>query len=252
MIQSGVEVAWYVYGVVPADASFNPAAEGVASTRVEVVTEGGLAAIVGRVDLDEFGEEALRRNLEDRAWLEQTVSAHDGVLSGAVGMTPLVPLRFGTVFRDETRVRELLGAREAEFTAALERLRGCVELGVKVFLLDEERSEEAKPTSGRDYLLQKQRARDATSAALSKALDRVRDLHEYLASIADGARANSPQPPELSGRREPMLLNAAYLVRTEEQPEFVAAAEDHDDPGLEIVVTGPWPAYNFVEAEEAE
>ncbi|MFL6066802.1 MAG: GvpL/GvpF family gas vesicle protein [Gaiellaceae bacterium] len=48
-----------------------------------------------------------------------------------------------------------------------------------------------------------------------------------------------------------MLLNAAYLVSTDEQPEFVAAADDPGDERLEVVVTGPWPAYNFVQPEEA-
>ena len=86
----------------------------------------------------------------------------------------------------------------------------------------------------------------------AEALDKVRALHERLAMLSDGARANAPQPPELSGRREPMLLNAAYLVRNDQQPEFVAAADDHADGGLEVVVTGPWPPYNFVATEEAE
>ena len=48
-----------------------------------------------------------------------------------------------------------------------------------------------------------------------------------------------------------MLLNAAYLVHVDEQPEFVAAADDHGDGRLEVVVTGPWPAYNFVEPERS-
>jgi Gas vesicle synthesis protein GvpL/GvpF len=243
VIESAVEVAWYVYGVVPADAELDG---------VEVVSEHGLSAIVGHVDLAEFGEEPLRRNLENRDWLEQAVAAHDGVLSRVVGAAPLVPFRFGAVFRDEAGVREMLVEREIEFRDALERLRGHVELGVKVFLVDAAPGEEAKPASGREYLLQKQRARDAAAVVQTEALDQVRALHEQLASLADGARTNAPQPPELSGRHEPMLLNAAYLVRADEQPEFIAAADDHGDERLEVVVTGPWPAYNFVEREDAE
>lgn len=238
-----MDVAWYVYGVVPADDGLDG---------VELVSEHGLAAIVRRVDLAEFGEGPLRRNLENRAWLEQAVASHDGVLSSVLGATPLVPLRFGAVFRDEAGVREMLHEREGEFRSALERLRGHVELGVKVFLVDASPREDAKPATGREYLLQKQRARDAAATVQTEAFERVLALHEHLASLADGARVNAPQPPELSGRREPMLLNAAYLVRTDEQPEFTAAADDHGDGRLEVVVTGPWPAYNFVEPEEAE
>jgi hypothetical protein len=236
------DTALYVYGVVPADAEL---------AALDLVPEGELAALVARVDLDEYGEEPLRRNLEDRAWLERAVAVHDGVLSRAVGATPLVPLRFGAVFRDEGGVREMLRDRRAELREALDRLSGRVELGVKVFLVAEPQADESQPASGREYLLQKQRARDAAATAQADALDRVRALHEQLASFADDSRVNAPQAPELSGRREPMLLNAAYLVPTEQQPEFTAAADDHGDERLEVVVTGPWPPYNFVEPEGA-
>jgi hypothetical protein len=242
VISSGVAAAWYVYGIAPADAALDG---------LEVVSEHGLAAIVGRVDLAEFGQEALRRNLENRAWLEQAVASHDDVLSRVVGAASLVPFRFGTVFHDEAGVREMLREREAELRRALDRLRGHVELGVKVFLVDTAQGEETKPATGREYLLQKQRARDAASTVQAEAFEHVRALHEHLASLADGARVNPPQPSELSGRQEPMLLNGAYLVRSDEQPEFVAAAEDHADGRVEVVVTGPWPAYNFVEPEDA-
>ena len=48
-----------------------------------------------------------------------------------------------------------------------------------------------------------------------------------------------------------MLLNGAYLVRVETQPELAAAVDEHRDEHLELVVTGPWPPYNFVEPEDA-
>ena len=51
-----------------------------------------------------FDEEALRRNLEVPAWLEEKARAHDRVLGGAVGTAPLVPLRFGTVMATKDAV----------------------------------------------------------------------------------------------------------------------------------------------------
>ena len=242
MIASSTETAWYVYGVVPAEAD----------VAAELVRCGELAALVRRVDLAEFGDEPLRRNLEDRDWLERAVCVHDDALAQAVGRVPLVPFRFGTVYTSEDGVREMLSEREGQLTDALERLRGCVELGVKVFLRDKQDGDEAEPASGREYLLRKQRARETAATAQADALESVRPLHERLLTLADDARVNRPQPPELSGRREPMLLNAAYLVRTDQQPEFTAAAEDGADGNVEVVVTGPWPPYNFIEPADAE
>lgn len=201
---------------------------------------------MGRVRLDEFGEEPLRRNLEDRAWLERAASTHDAVLASAIGTAPLVPFRFGTVYRSEDGVRTMLHEREAELLDTLQRLRGHVELGVKAFLLDAPSGD--APSSGREYLLSKRRAQDAHT----EAIDALQALHAQLASLADDTRVNRPQPPELSGRREPMLLNAAYLVRDERRAEFSAAAADYGHDRVEIVVTGPWPAYNFAEDQGAE
>ncbi len=252
MIASDTDTAWYVYGVVPADvdpASF-AAAEGVGAEAVELVSAGPLAAIVGRVPLDEFGEEPLRRNLERRDWLEDTASAHDRVLAGALGVTPLVPLRFGTVYRSEDGVRGMLDNRAAELTDAIERLRGRVELGVKAFLVEPEHGEGAPPSSGREYLLRKQEARATARSAQTDALESLRALHGHLESLADDARVNPPQPSELTGRGEAMLLNGAYLVAVERQLEFADAVDEHGNDRLELVLTGPWPPYNFVEREE--
>lgn len=46
-------------------------ASGVAGEQVRTVQEGGLTAVVGTVPLDDFGEAALARNLEDLDWLER-------------------------------------------------------------------------------------------------------------------------------------------------------------------------------------
>jgi hypothetical protein len=73
--------------------------------------------------------------------------------------------------------------------------------------------------------------------------------------MSDDARANPPQPLELSGRRETMLLNGAYLVPVESQGRFAEAFEalrqEVGRDGIELVLTGPWPPYNFVDRSDA-
>jgi hypothetical protein len=259
MTATSVATAWYVYGVVPArvDPALFAATPGVDVGRVALVTSGGLAAIVSAVSLDDFDEEALRRNLEVPAWLEEKARAHDRVLGGAVGTAPLVPLRFGTVYRDEAGVRRMLEERRDELVSSLERLQGRIELGVKAFLEEAEasRDDSGSASTGREYLLRKQQARRSAADTGAIVRERTQLVHERLASISDDARANPPQPPELSGRRETMLLNAAYLVPVEGQAGFAKAfealREEVGGHGIELVLTGPWPPYNFVEHGDA-
>jgi len=257
-VTSDDEAGWYVYGVVPADAPAGlfAAAQGIDEAPVELVAEGDVAAIVNRVPLREFGEEPLRRNLEVPEWLEAKVRAHDRVLSQAVRQTALVPLRFGTVYRSEDGVRAMLRARADELRGGIERLQDRLEFGVKAFLHERATTETAAPATGRDYLLQKQRERDASALADVTVRASARAVHERLAGVADDARVNPPQPPELSGRLDPMLLNGAYLVPIEREPAFVAAVDDlgtaYAGEGIELELTGPWPPYNFVEDEAVE
>ena len=272
VVETGTGV--YVYGVVVADdaaaavaevgAAVDPA-HGVASVR-----EGEIAALVSEVSLEEFGEASLRGRLQDPAWLEAKVRAHEEVLERALVCTAIVPFRFGTIFRREDDVRRFLVDRGSEVAQVLERVRGKVEIGVKAFVdreLLERRLAETSPdvhelegqrrtaTGGREYLLRRRLER-----ALGEEVERFRDecaraSHERLAAAADDARVSELQPSELSGRAEEMLLNGAYLVHAGDDGLEAAVAElgvRYRDLGVSYDLTGPWPAYNFVPRELGE
>ena len=260
----GSASGWYVYGVVPtreASGDLFAGTDGVhADAAVELVADDELAAIASAVPLNEFGDAAIEQNLRDSAWLEQKVRAHEAVLEAALGRTPLVPFRFGTIFSSRAHVEEML-RENRDLTATLNRLRGSFELGVKGFLdprrfearAREEDAEDA-PTSGRAYLLRKQRDRRLTEARESFKATRARESHERLSAAAQEARLNALQRPEVTGREAEMFLNGAYLVHPESEPGFrgtLAELESIYGPhGVEYELTGPWPPYNFVEAEQ--
>jgi hypothetical protein len=67
--------------------------------------------------------------------------------------------------------------------------------------------------------------------------------------VAD-ALTSPPQRPEVSGHPGQMLLNGVYLVEDDQLATFQALVdelqEQYEDDGLELLPTGPWPAYNFV------
>jgi Gas vesicle synthesis protein GvpL/GvpF len=245
--------AWYVYGVVPAGAS--PGRTGVASRPVGVLAEGDVAALVSVVPVEEFAEEQLRANLNDRPWLERTAREHEDVLDRALADTAVVPFRLCTIYESPERVRELLARRGAALTELLRRLEGRVELGVKAYFDAAGSGAEAEPQSGREYLLRRQREREAAEEAGRFKAETARTSHERLAAVAEEARANPPQPPELSGRADEMLLNGAYLVRREDGRlrEAVAELESLYGPrGVTYELTGPWPPYNFVPRDLVE
>jgi hypothetical protein len=239
VIETTPAVGWYVFGIVPSDA-----APPVGTSLVE---DGPFAAVAAEVSLAEFGEDVLPERLNDRAWLEEKVRVHEAVLQSFVGVVPVVPLRFGAIYHDLDDVRRLLAERAEHFAVVLERVRGRVELGVKAWL-DPTRVARPAAATGREYL---QRRRDELSSARDAA-SLAAAAHERLAALAEGAVLNRPQPRELTGRDEQMLLNAAYLVPEpgdELAREVARVGEETAAAGLTFELTGPWPPYNFAETE---
>src|ERR671927_1333643 len=118
--------AWYVYGVVPADtpAELLAGVQGVTET-IGIVSDGQLGAIVSEVPLAQFDDEPLAANLHDPAWLELHVRRHDSVLATVARAVPVVPFRFGTIYRSERQVREMLGEHPG-LRDALETVRGRI------------------------------------------------------------------------------------------------------------------------------
>ena len=263
---AAVGSGWYVYGVVPAAQVPGDAfaeARGVSPAGgVVLVADEELAAIASDVPLAEFGEAAIAENLHDPAWLEEKVRAHEAVLEAALERGPLVPFRFGTIYRSDEQVRQML-RENSRLGTTLERLRGTFELGVKAFFDEDafDRSHDDDSTSGdaeggRAYLLRKQRERRLADERSAFAADCAGDSHERLAAAAEEGRANPPQRPEVTGGSAgAMILNGAYLVRAERREAFKDAVteleSDYGPRGVSYELTGPWPAYNFVTEPES-
>ncbi len=110
---------------------------GVGGDPPRLVPHHGLVAVVSHVPEADFAEEPLRAHLEDLDWLTAVARAHQGVIDALTTVTTPLPLRLGTVFRDDSGVRSMIEAREENFLRRLDRLEGRVEWGVKVFLESE-------------------------------------------------------------------------------------------------------------------
>ena len=232
---------------------------------VERVEARGLAALVSRVPLADFGAGPLRDNLNDLDWLERVARAHEAVLERVLAETTIVPLRLCTIYESEDGVREMLEREHDSLARALDTLAGRQEWGVKV-LADEERlTEEARSrsaeaaaleeeldarTGGGAYMLRRRLERHVRDAADALASELAEQVHAQLQDWASDAVALAPQNPELSGHEGRMLMNGAYLVETERVDGLRALVSDleerHRPLGVRIELTGPWPPYNFL------
>lgn len=254
------EQVLHAYGVVPGGA-LRPSERGIADTSVELLPLGELAVVVGRLPADEYGEEIWARHGEDPRWLQPVAVGHHRVLQELVERGDVLPLRLPGMYADEQALRRAVDGSTEMLAGALARVAGHAEwsghvfgaaAGAAVGGTGDHGAE--RPRSGRDYLERKARSSSARRHAQERRRELLARVHETLREAAADAVVNDPQDPALSGREEPMLLNAAYLVQRAEEERFFAAAErvarelGDDGAGLTLEVRGPWPAYNFTDA----
>jgi Gas vesicle synthesis protein GvpL/GvpF len=231
---------------------------GVGGGKLHLVAEGGLTAVAETVSLAEFGETALRRNLEDLSWLESTARAHHRVIDALANQVQLVPLRLATVYREDSNVQAMLAEHGPQLRAALRRTASRAEWGVKAFA-DEAAVAPAKaapagrrqaaPESGAAYLRRRRDELAASQQGRQEAMARAQQVHAALARIAADARLHPPQSPELTGSKSAMILNAAYLIDDQRAAAFRQAVDDlRNRLPLRLELTGPWPPYSFADA----
>ncbi|MGH3942466.1 MAG: GvpL/GvpF family gas vesicle protein [Pseudonocardiaceae bacterium] len=245
----------YVYGVVRGlDPAVVAGLAGVAGNPVRVVVHGALSALVSPVDLAEFDESGLRRNFEDISWLEATAREHHAVLAAAALDAPVVPLRLATIYRSTDGVRALLAERGAIFDAALRRVQGRTEWGLKAYLDPGQRSapsveQPAADSPGTAYL-HRRRAQLRSSEELRQAAEHGAEvIHRAVSAAAEAVRRYPPQDRKLSGHSSEMVLNAAYLLSGTDRAPLEEALHQAGSWPLQVEWTGPWVPYSFVELE---
>jgi hypothetical protein len=215
----------YLYAVT--ESIDPPGARGVGGTPVRTVAAGGLAAVIS----DHPGK---RPSAElDDLW------AHEEVVEAAMRQGPVLPMRAGSLLESEDEVSDLLSSRGDEFRTALSRVRGGVELGVRLVIADPPPDEprEVEPEGpGTTYLL----GRLSQKRQAEGLFERVHSTLRPLAS-------ESTEPA-----RAPGSVKVAYLVDETRMPAFRDAVRDLDDEldGAGVLCTGPWPPYSFI-GEEA-
>ena len=239
-----------VYGIVPAETPLDGAPPGIAGAPVGRVTAGGLAALVSPVEGDEL--RATRRDL----------LSHSAVLEHAVAAGPVLPLRFGTVLRDEDAVaRELLEPRRDELAGLLRRFERLVELRVKAFYVEEEvlreivRSDPAiarlrestQGVPGEAAYAQRVRLGEAVARALDAR--RQRDADSILARLQP--LAEDLVVEEADSR---LALTASFLVDRRRVEAFDEAMDDlarAHEGRITFKYLGPLPPHSFVSFSEA-
>ena len=213
---------------------------------------------IAEVPLEVYGQAALESALQDMNWVGSVAMAHEQVVeqfSRQRGCT-VIPMKLFTMFSTEKRAVEATRSRAREITALAKRIAGCEEWGVRITRRPrtlKRRSAAVEPAAtGAAFLAARKQVRDSANDATRMAAESAIAAYGSLAPLAREVRTRSDIP---DGASTPPLLEAAFLVPATHRSKFKSAAKrlaaKGAAAGTELTLTGPWPAYNFVQSETA-
>ena len=159
----------------------------------------------------------------------EALAAHDAVVRRlAERFDALLPVRFGEKVKDEAELAKLLAPRAPRFAEALERVRGCAQMTLRVFGDPEPIAEPDQGGPGTRYLEARRRARS---------LPEIAPLVEALRPLLRDEKTVRHDQGSYFG-------TAYHLVRREDVPAYLALVE-RTEIHRRVTVSGPWAPYAF-------
>lgn len=237
----------YVYCILDSGEQANIAGEGFAGGKLYSITYQQISALVSDVSAIDYNND--------------NIFLHEEVIERMMSCSTVLPMRFGTVLDGEENVKAMLKQYYQIFRRNFARLRGCVEMGLKVIwpvdLIWQEiagsdkipgkQSSITGQTAGAAYLRKKYAEYHRQKALQAKADDFVQEINSRLNQYFTECRLKKMVT-------EKMVLNGAYLVMQGRVTEFAAKIGEikRQYPESKFLLSGPWPPYNFIELKEGQ
>ena len=232
-------------------------------TAVAALTVAEVVAVFSPVCVATFSGPSGEANLRDVSWIGPRARRHERVVEEVMRLSPVLPVRFGTVFSSVAALERLTVRSAGPIRDFLEQIAGREEWSLKAFV-DVPRAEawlqaaqaapnaapERGPVSpGLRYLRDRQFHLHARQQLEDWSRRTAEEVRQSLAARTVGFRPLRLPSKETSGRDQKMVLHCAWLVlkdRVVEWRERAAEVEArYADRGLSLSLCGPWPPYSF-------
>jgi len=208
-----------LYCMIEAELQVAPPSQGVQEADVEQVCDAGLCCFYSQIE----------RFASDPASAKASALRFHEVVSFVFGHAAVVPFRFPTLVADVNELTSHLRAHAAEYRDALVRLRGMVQMEVRIASGAPDPSRQ----SGAQYLHDRR-----------EHLAELRNAASHVRRTTQSVLAEWRERETNKGWRCYALVGRAQTGRFQEMVRSLKVAE-----GLQLTVTGPWPATEFIKSE---
>jgi hypothetical protein len=224
----------------------------------------GMSGISGadlhQVSFDEIT--AVVSDIDRRSLVADSANAiaFAGVIENLAQQFTLLPMRFGSIMDSAESITQMLKRNFTEIQQNLSKVENRTEFGLKVFcdseklkaiLIEKSASEvlpdfqpDSEPNISvfREYVNKKLQAHRLEELLLGH----VDSVIEVITEQLNLLNARCKFKKMLS---EALIIDAVFLLELEQKDHLVhkIKALQTQYPGLNFILTGPWPPYNFVE-----
>jgi hypothetical protein len=256
----GVKNGVYVYCIFYGSEYAIPLRKGIDNgENIFSVKYEDIEALISHVPLNEYNEESLKEQLEDVGWIVPRAQAHERIIESVMQFCAVIPVKFCTIFKDESKVSETLRQNYEEFRSLLDYLSDKQEWGIKIYVdcgkirqvLSAEISSEVPQVSltrsvemlsriaegsgakireldeqlsvaseGAAYFLKKKRDDILKESSEEIVPSLAEEIYEKLQPWAVESRRNKLLSRSSTGRSDDMILNVAFLLTKSDVAKF--------------------------------
>jgi hypothetical protein len=216
---------YLLYGI------YEPCSEGAfLEPGICAVAAHGLAAAIAR--LEETNSTPSVASLLDYERVVEAIHARRAV----------IPLRYGCLIESESAIIRLLENHSQEYRALLGRLGGTTEMGIRILWPARAGVPPASPSSPGSRYLASLRSRYGSGSSL---IPEEAELADQITGRLAGLYTEQQREVSPSGRGR--LVSLYYLTpKTAVERLRNIALTICPPSGAKLLVSGPWPPYNFV------
>ena len=238
-------MSYYIYAIIEGTEAQEFGEIGIGGAKVSTLPAKGLSAVVSKV-----GEKRLRPE-------RRNLAAHQKVLTTLMATSTPLPVTFGVVAESQKAVQKVLSDNREALLAQGERVRGRMEMTLKVSLNVPDIFQyfvETHPDlrTARDrYYVKKRGPSHEDKIELGRMFDALltKDRAAHTETVCKYLVSHSVEITENPCKDERLMMNLSCLVERSDEKAFeeaIFAAANHFDNSFSFDYNGPLVPHNFV------
>ncbi len=231
----------YVYAIIDSNKEMDESNKGLCEAPIYSIPYRDIGIVVSNLDP------------QVQIKTEESVLKHEEIVEALMDRFTVLPMRLYTVFAGKEEMLLRVKDHYEDFTENLDRVYGKCEFGIKVIWagnvikdrIASAHKDESAPVnavqSGAKFMKEKFEKYKIDKEFEEEADRCISIVDEFLNRYVSEKKLEKLKTDNL-------LLSAAYLVDRKKKDDFMEAFEELRSSGgdLKYMLSGPWPAYNFI------